>query len=155
MEWTIIRLHAVISQHRLEGALAMDWPIWPWKRDRRLGPRAERAAAQYLKKRGYRLMGRNLRNRFGEVDLLVEDPADRTVVIVEVKAAASEDPPPEVHLDAAKRRKLSGLATQLARRYRLVDRLIRFDLVAVVWPEGAAVPSRLTHHRGAFESTLG
>ncbi|MDX1564370.1 MAG: YraN family protein [Phycisphaeraceae bacterium] len=121
---------------------------------RRLGPRAERAAAAYLRQQGYRLLGRNLRNRFGEIDLLAEDPADRTLAVVEVKAATSEQPGPEVHLNEAKRRKLSGLAAQLVRDYRLGDRRVRFDLIAVVWPTDRRRPVRLDHHRNAFGSVF-
>ena len=121
---------------------------------RRLGPRAERAAAVYLRQQGYRLLGRNLRNRFGEIDLLAEDPTDRALALVEVKAAASEHPGPEVHLNEAKRRKLSALATQLVRDYRLADRRVRFDLIAVVWPADRRRPLRLDHHRNAFGSVF-
>ena len=30
---------------------------------------------------------------------------------------------------------------------------IRFDLVAVVWPEGERKPSRITHYENAFQAT--
>jgi putative endonuclease len=116
-----------------------------------LGPRAERAAARYLRHAGYRIRARNLRNRLGEIDIVVEQ-RDGTIVIVEVKAAARENPPPEVHVNRAKQRKLTALAHQLVRRYRLHDRTIRFDVVAVVWPEGERAPTRLTHHANAFEA---
>lgn len=119
-----------------------------------LGRRGERAAEKLLRSGGYRLLARNLRSRFGEVDLLAEDPRDRCVVIVEVKATRSQDPPPEAHVDARKRHKLSALAGQIVRRYRLEDRVVRFDVVAIVWPEGEREPDRITHHVNAFESTL-
>lgn len=73
-------------------------------------------------------------------------------MIVEVKSGVGEDPPPEVHVDAAKQRKLTALAHHLARQRRYADRAIRFDVVAVVWPTGARRASRVTHHVGAYEA---
>lgn len=121
---------------------------------RRLGRRAEQAAARHLKRRGYRILARNLRSRLGEIDLLAESTEDRTIVVVEVKAAAGEDPPPEVHVDARKQRKLTALADQLVRRHRLDDRRIRFDVIAVVWPADCKKPTRLTHHVNAFPANV-
>jgi putative endonuclease len=125
--------------------------IW---RDRRkaLGPRGETVAAIHLRRAGYRLIRRNLGRRFGEVDLLAEAPDRRTIVIVEVKATVSEHPPPEVHVNPTKQRKLAALAPMVVRSLGLADRPVRFDVVGVVWPDDQARPSRLTHHIGAFEA---
>jgi len=119
-----------------------------------LGQRGEAAAAKHLRQNGYRLLAKNLRSRFGEIDLLAEHRPSRQIVIVEVKAAASDNPPPESHVNYHKQRKLSALASQLVRRYRLEDRAIRFDVIGIVWPDGAKQPTRLTHHEAAFESLL-
>ena len=51
-----------------------------------LGRRGERIAAARLRREGYRILARNVRNRFGEIDLVAEAPDRRTVVVVEVKA---------------------------------------------------------------------
>ncbi len=50
--------------------------------NRSVAARGERTAARHLTRRGYRILGRNLRNRFGEIDILAEDPDRRTVVVV-------------------------------------------------------------------------
>lgn len=117
-----------------------------------LGARGEREAARYLRKHGHRILARNLRNRFGEIDIVVEDRKTRHIAIVEVKTTVSEDPPPEVHVNLRKQRKLTALAGQLVRRYHLENRVVRFDVVAIVWPEGTKRPARVTHHVGAFEA---
>lgn len=122
--------------------------------DAPFGRRAEQRAAAHLKQSGYRILARNLRNAFGEVDLLAEDRTDGAIVIVEVKAGRGDDPPPEVHVTPAKQRQLTALAGQIIKRYRLDDRPVRFDVVAIVWPEGADQPARLTHHRNAFEAAF-
>jgi len=117
-----------------------------------LGGRGERAAARHLRKAGYRILRRNLRLTVGEVDVLAEHRASRTIAIVEVKTTTGDDPPPEVHVDHRKQRKLTALAMELVRRQGWEDRAVRFDVVGVVWPDGAAQPSRITHHEGAFEA---
>ena len=118
------------------------------------GEEGERIAAAHLRRCGYRLMGRNLRSRQGEVDILAEAPDRKTIVVVEVKATAtSESPyPPEVHLSKRKQRKLVALAATLARRHRFIDRPLRFDLIAVECPPGQEPAIR--HYLGAFESHI-
>lgn len=128
------------------------WRLW-----RSAGRRGERLAARHLKRQGYRIRGRNIRTRAGEIDLLAESP-DHMVVVVEVKttemASRGDNAPdpvrPEVRVSAAKQRQLTALATQVARRLRLDDRPIRFDVVAVeLRPEGRPV---VRHHPAAFEA---
>lgn len=112
----------------------------------------ERCVARYLRREGYRLLGRNVHNRFGEIDIVAEAPDRRTIAIVEVKSSAQDRDglPPEIHVNWRKQRRLVALAGQLARRYRLSDRPIRFDVAGVHLPSGAAPVIR--YHVGAFES---
>ncbi|MFA0766067.1 MAG: hypothetical protein BDTLLHRC_001020 [Candidatus Fervidibacter sp.] len=71
-------------------------PLWLWlaKRFRPLsaserGRKAEREAALYLRRRGYRILAQNLRTPFGEIDLVAEK--DEVIAITEVKARSSEE----------------------------------------------------------------
>jgi putative endonuclease len=125
------------------------------------GPRGERVAARHLKQHGYRVLGRNLRLAGGEIDILAEAPDRRTIVIVEVKSgyvpggSAGGDPNhspvrPEEHVNTAKRRKLTGLALEAARRFKLHHRPIRFDVIGVDLVKGGE--PRVRHHAGAFQS---
>lgn len=115
-------------------------------------------AARFLRKRGYRILARNVNFSHGEIDLLVEAPDKKTIVVVEVKAAevATDTPPaasrprPEVHVNHVKQRKLVSLAAQAVKRYRLHNRPVRFDVVGVDLPEKKKPVIR--HHVGAFES---
>ncbi|MEM9882865.1 MAG: YraN family protein [Planctomycetota bacterium] len=116
----------------------------------RRGRRGERLAARHLKKNGYRVLARNLRSRHGEIDLVAASP-DGAVVIVEVKAGGANPAfPPELHVTPAKQGKLVALAAAIARRHRLTQRRIRFDVVAVEFPDVG--PPTLRHHTAAFES---
>jgi putative endonuclease len=116
----------------------------------------EHLARRHLRARGYRILGHNLRNRFGEVDILAEAPDRRTIVVVEVKTSAGAarpdaGPPPEVHVNLAKQRKLVALACQLARARQLTQRPIRFDVIAVHLGRRRS-DAVVRHHPGAFES---
>ncbi|MCC7204532.1 MAG: YraN family protein [Phycisphaeraceae bacterium] len=51
-----------------------------------IGRRGEKAAADYLRKQGYRVMARNIRARWGEIDIVALAPDGHTVVVVEVKS---------------------------------------------------------------------
>jgi len=58
-------------------------PIWR----RWFGRRAERFAAKYLRRQGCRILGRNVDDRLGEIDLLALD--GQTIVVVEQNFAAA------------------------------------------------------------------
>lgn len=139
--------------------LASLWkPLVQWRRQRRTpGRRGERAAAQFLRRHGYRILGGNLRLSLGEIDILAEAPDRRTIVLVEVKTRevamlpADDALRPEVHVNSAKQRKLTHLALQLVKDRRLHDRLIRFDVIGVDLPRDGGDPV-IRHHEGAFEA---
>jgi len=134
----------------------------------RLGRDGERLAARRLRAEGYRILGRNLRRPAGvlqkggrdagEIDILAQAPDGRTVVVVEVKAgrapaAGRRDAfPPELHVTAAKRRKLAELAVWAARRHKLTRRPIRFDVITVTFAADGAGEPVLRWRRGAFQS---
>jgi len=125
-----------------------------------IGARGERVAVKHLKRQGYRILGRNLKTRFGEVDILAQAPDERTIVVVEVKASAHnlQNKPtqraflPEMHVNSTKQKKLIRLASQLIKRYRLTQRPIRFDVIGVDLPKSAQPIVR--HYTGAFESSV-
>lgn len=54
---------------------------WHWRDS--LSRRGEREACRYLKKRGYRILQKRFRTRFGEIDVVAQ--RGRTVCFVEVK----------------------------------------------------------------------
>lgn len=114
------------------------------------GQRGERAAADFLKKNRYKLIARNLRNRFGEIDIIALTPDGHTAVIVEVKTAENPNARPELRVDQKKQHRLTALAAQVIRRYKLQNRPIRFDVIAVNLPPGSEPVIR--HYEAAFES---
>lgn len=126
-----------------------------------LGPLGERHAAKYLKTQGYRVLGRNVRVRAGEADIVCRDPDGTTIVIVEVKArrrragqpGASAVIAPEAAVHAAKRRRLAAIARSLARLNGWDRSPMRIDVVAVEWVEsGSDSAPVVRHHRDAVRA---
>lgn len=116
---------------------------------RTLGARGERYAARWLRRRRYRILHRNYTAGRDEADLIAVAPDGRTLVVVEVKTRSSPDPAPESAFTRDKQHKMFRLAVKLSRRYP--DRPIRFDAIAIVWPEGVKVPE-VRHYVDAFEA---
>ena len=77
--------------------------------------------------------------------------AERALVIVEVKTRRRDAPPPEAGLTRAKHSRLVRLAARLQERREYRDMQIRFDAIAIVWPDGAKPDVR--HYQDAFDSS--
>jgi putative endonuclease len=123
------------------------WRFWK----RWFGRRSERAAAKYLRKLGWRIVGANVSDPLGEIDLLAVDGG--TLVIVEVRSTSTSDP----HLPAAsvnypKQKKLTEAAVRFLGRRGLLGINYRFDVLALAWPPTQREPTVL-HLRQAFEPT--
>lgn len=115
-----------------------------------LGPRGERAAAEFLEKLGYRILDRGRRFRFGEIDLVALD--GESIVFVEVKTRRRDNRgDPSEAVDRGKQERLTRSALAYLKRRRLLGRRTRFDVVSIVWNDDAA-PPRIAHIRGAFEA---
>ncbi len=111
------------------------------------GRAGEDLAWEHLRHAGYRLVARNLRSRFGEIDLVVE--RGDTLVFVEVRTrTGTRFGTPLESIDERKRRQVARLAASFLARRRLDDRRARFDVVAVEWQDGAP---KIEHVENAFE----
>jgi putative endonuclease len=117
-------------------------------RDRKTTGRAgERLAARFLKKRGCKILRRNCRAKFGEIDLLVRDGDE--VVFVEVKTLASrKHGAPDVNLRPDQVRRIRLAAERLATRARITHHPLRFDVVTVVLSQQDEPEIR--HYENAF-----
>ena len=116
--------------------------------NRLLGDAGERAAARFLRRRGLRVITRGYRTALGEIDLIARD--GDILVFIEVKARRQGQPAEAVTLE--KQRRLTLAALQFLKRYGLLEQPCRFDVVAVVWPDGREPQIRHTPH--AFEATF-
>ncbi|HEY5739575.1 MAG TPA: YraN family protein, partial [Gammaproteobacteria bacterium] len=105
---------------------------------KRLGRRAEQRALAYLQRRGLRLVTRNYRCRFGEIDLIMRD--NDCIVFVEVRFRTSISfAPPALTVDTFKQSRIEKTAqSYLARHPRHADHPARFDVIAIDSADGAA-----------------
>ena len=115
-----------------------------------LGDRGENLAARHLRNLGYRIITRNFRCPLGEIDIVARD--GRTIVFCEVKTRAEDNPTPEEQVNGHKQHQITKAAKYYLGRYGTVQPAARFDVVAVVWPDGREPQVRHTPH--AFEATF-
>jgi putative endonuclease len=112
-----------------------------------LGDRGEREAARDLRRHGLRIIVRGYQTPRGEIDLIARD--GDTLVFVEVKTRRQGAPAEAVTPE--KQLRLTLAALQFLKEHRLLDQRVRFDVVAIVWPEDDRAPA-IEHIRNAFEA---
>ncbi len=113
------------------------------------GNRGEEESARFLGKQGFAILDRNVRSRFGEIDLVARDGP--TLVFVEVKARREgKGDPPEVGVTSGKQRRLGRLAQQYLKWKRLAEIRCRFDVVAITLDDEDRVKT-IRHLPAAFE----
>lgn len=117
---------------------------------RLFGDAGERAAARFLRSQGLRIVARQFRTPWGELDLICMD--GQTLVFVEVKTrrGASHREAAEA-VDATKQQHLTRAALYFLKRHGLLEQRTRFDVVTIVWPDDAQPPD-IRHFRSAFEA---
>jgi len=114
-----------------------------------IGRRGERLAGRWLRRRGYRMIARNLRRGRLEADLVAISPCGRCQVVVEVKAGVGDIWTLSGRIGPGKRRRLRAVAAMIHRATEC-PLPIRFDVVLVQLGPGRSV--RIHHLPGAFEA---
>jgi putative endonuclease len=116
---------------------------------KRTGKRGEELAAAHLAEAGYRIVERNYRCFFGEIDIVAWE--GETLVFAEVKSRRSEAyGPPQLAVGREKQKKISRIALHYLSEKGLRHCRARFDVVAVkLLPQGPAIELI----RDAFELT--
>jgi putative endonuclease len=95
-----------------------------------LGKLGEDLACAELARRGYAILARRYRSRFGEIDIVSE--RDGTVVFVEVKARrTSRRGEAAEAIPFWKRRRIAAMAIDYLAWTGRTDRRCRFDVVAI------------------------
>ena len=119
------------------------------KRDA-LGDRGENVAARFLRNQGYKILERNFRCDMGEVDIVARQ--GRTLVFVEVKTRAYDDPTPEEQVNTTKQHQITKAAKFYLTRFGTPQPPARFDVIAIVWPQGRE--PQIRHTENAFDATF-
>ena len=117
----------------------------------RLGRHGEKLAADHLVRRGYRIIDRNYRTRWGELDIVAYDGT--TLAFCEVKtrrmAGLQRDPLESIRLN--KRSRIRKMASRwlVERTDRPHADELRFDAIGVTFDLSGRLV-RLEHLEGAF-----
>ena len=118
---------------------------------KQMGRRGEDLAAEHFSRLGYRVLDRNHRTRFGELDLILAGPDEATIVFCEVKSRRLGSGDWRDNLHEAKQKQVRTMAA--AWLAKVTDRPfgadLRFDAVGVTL-DGHGDLVRLDHLEGAF-----
>lgn len=82
------------------------------------GRQYEQCAVAYCRRRGYRVLYRNLRLNGGELDVVAWDRRKNSLVVIEVRGGGKHTLSPSLTLSRAKRQRLERLAGILGSRMR-------------------------------------
>ncbi len=114
-----------------------------------LGKRGELLAARYLDQRGYEIVECNMRNYYGEADIVARE--DNCVVLVEVKTRLAlqgdDDVIPELAVNDQKQKRYRNIALRYLEEHPECT-YIRFDVIAI--KVEAEHHANLRHLVGAF-----
>lgn len=110
------------------------------------GSAGESAAAAYLKKKNYKILGQNFSCRFGEIDVIARQ--GEYVVFVEVKTRRNENFAQAREFVTRAKQERVIKAAGLWLQQNDVDLQPRFDVIEVV---GEGRTRKITHIENAFE----
>jgi len=123
----------------------------PSERTKELGRRGEDLAAEHFLRLGYRVLARNHRTRWGELDLVLADESEATIVFCEVKSRRLGSGDWRDNLHERKRRQVRTMAAawlnEVADRPHYAE--LRFDAVGVTLDARNELV-RLDHLQAAF-----
>jgi putative endonuclease len=96
------------------------------------GRRGEELVCEHLASRGYRIVARNVREKFAELDIVAEH--GDTLCFIEVRTRANDvlGHPAET-VTPAKQRNIRRAAEAFLMRRRVAPRPMRFDVATIVW----------------------
>ena len=112
---------------------------------RAYGHEGEQAACEYLLKKGWKILDRNVRRGRGEIDIIARKR--KTIAFIEVKRRSSLNygrPAEAVNIE--KQRRIVQAAALYVQEQGLENAQLRFDIVEILAGE-------IRHIEGAFDAT--
>jgi len=111
------------------------------------GNRGEEKAVEHLNNKGYKIIERNFRTRFGEIDIICRD--GQTLVFVEVKTKIGHDfGEPEEMVDKRKLFQVKRMG-EVYLQDKELDIPCRIDVVAIVLENNGSV-ERIEHYQAVY-----
>lgn len=116
-----------------------------------IGRLGEEEAARLLKKHGYRVVEKNYRCRYGEIDIIAKD--GETLAFVEVKTRGSDlFGTPKCGVDAKKQRHMISASSVYLNEKGLDDADVRFDVVSIMIKDGKYITELIKDAFGAEDT---
>ncbi len=117
--------------------------------DKLFGRWGEAAAAEYLRKKGYRIVASGYRTKLGEIDLIAENR--KVLAFVEVKTRRDDRfMEAKDSVDYRKQGRILNTAKIYLASHE-TDKEIRLDVIEVYAPQGMDTPKpRINHIENAF-----
>lgn len=109
------------------------------------GAWGEAKAAEYLRKKGYKLVAAGYRCRFGEIDLIAENREYLVFVEVKLRKSAAFAEAMEF-VDRRKQERLRETAAIYLSQHEQTEKQPRFDVIEVYAPEGTATRRPTVRH---------
>lgn len=130
----------------------MTLPIFSFfcRKNESVGKKGERIAAEYLKKKGFKILEMNYKNpkgkQLGEIDIVARK--EKKIIFVEVKTRRGEPGKafPEDNLTPGKLHKLEKIAAYYLQTHREIDTPYHFDAVAVLFDATGTATIRHFEH---------
>ena len=118
------------------------------------GARGEKAALNYLKKHGYKILETNFFNpkgrRLGEIDIIAKDKGE--IVFIEIKTRTNSyknAPAPEESITPKKLHKINKIASFYITKNRLFNVPYRFDAITLL-ADIESNCAKLKHFKNVF-----
>lgn len=110
-----------------------------------LGNAGEDRAAEFLISKGYRILSRNYRTRYGEIDIIAEITG--TLIFVEVKLRTSSAYGRGIEaVTRQKAAKIQQIAIDYISKNYEIEPACRFDVIEI----NSSLGSKITHIENAF-----
>ncbi len=113
------------------------------------GAAAEELAAAALIEKGYRVLDRNWRCRFGELDIVAEKGETLVVIEVRSRSGTASFGTPSESVNARKVMQVRNTAEQYVHQKRYYERPIRFDVISIMLRPDLT-PVSMDHIENAF-----
>lgn len=118
-----------------------------------IGKRGEEAAANYLKKSGYKILEINFFNpkgrRLGEIDIIAKEKDELVFIEVKTRRRSINEILPEENITREKLYKINKAATFYLNKNKLFNQKYRFDAVTLVADEENRT-AKLKHIKNIF-----
>lgn len=112
------------------------------------GKRGENLAVSYLKRQRYKIIEKNYKTKYGEIDIVGNDKG--CISFIEVRSQNTQKfGLPEYSISRRKQTQIAKMALSYIKRYNLEDRVSRFDVVCVEDVSSSSPKMRLI--KNAFE----